>query len=640
MRSITPEQLENVLREHAQWLGNDKQGEKADLRETNLSDSELAPQLRHADLRKAYIREADFHGLTLLGPKDETYRIGAQFANADLIRSSFKDTSLLSADFKGALLHEAQFQKSELKNSDFQGAVLIDADFEGASLAGANLSDTNLSYANLKSVTGLKSAQLAGADLSGAKLPEPLSSFKSLDSIKELSKNARTLSVSLLLACIYTWLTVATTSDAALVSNAGTSVLPLLGTALPISGFFLVVPIILLSLYIYLHLYLQRLWDLLAQLPAIFPDTERLDQKADHWLMLGIVNAYFPRLRNQRPPLSRLQNAISITLTFGIVPMTLLFCWQKYLRRHDLKVSLVHSALIAFSIAVWVLFRWLTARTLRRQPLQDILGKAAFRNATPYTLVALVGLAFFFLAVLSVESIRGIDSAYVTMEGSSGGLRLLSRKVRADSTLHVLVPKALAVIGISPWADLREADLSIRPGGWTGTDSELKAVRGALLTGANLNFAKAERAFLVNSDLRGASLIGANLIRTDLRGARMERDPWRSRATDLKGALLVEADLRGANLRGADLRGADLFLANLTGANLEFANLEGAYLGHADLSAANLHMAELGRAYLGNIKGLTQNQLNQACMKKPAQKLSTGLHMSPRCSSRGGGLSF
>jgi uncharacterized protein YjbI with pentapeptide repeats len=55
---------------------------------------------------------------------------------------------------------------------------------------------------------------------------------------------------------------------------------------------------------------------------------------------------------------------------------------------------------------------------------------------------------------------------------------------------------------------------------------------------------------------RGADLIGARLKDADLRGA------------DLRGAYLIGADLRGADLRQADLIGADLRDAELSGADL------------------------------------------------------------------------
>jgi hypothetical protein len=58
---------------------------------------------------------------------------------------------------------------------------------------------------------------------------------------------------------------------------------------------------------------------------------------------------------------------------------------------------------------------------------------------------------------------------------------------------------------------------------------------------------------------------------------------------------------RGANLVDANLRGADLRGANLGGANLEGANLRGAYLGGAYLGGVNLRGAYLGGAYLGGV---------------------------------------
>ncbi|WP_028402531.1 pentapeptide repeat-containing protein [Ectobacillus panaciterrae] len=69
---------------------------------------------------------------------------------------------------------------------------------------------------------------------------------------------------------------------------------------------------------------------------------------------------------------------------------------------------------------------------------------------------------------------------------------------------------------------------------------------------------------------RGADLIGANLRKADLKGA------------NLRGAYLIAADLRGADLRGADLIGADFRDADLRGADLT----ESIFLTQAQLNAA------------------------------------------------------
>ena len=82
-------------------------------------------------------------------------------------------------------------------------------------------------------------------------------------------------------------------------------------------------------------------------------------------------------------------------------------------------------------------------------------------------------------------------------------------------------------------------------------------------------------AFETDADLMGANLRGANLRGANLWGA------------NLRGANLWGADLMGANLWGADLMGANLRGANLWGANLRGANLRGANLWGAKGVAAS-----------------------------------------------------
>ncbi|EKO2609447.1 pentapeptide repeat-containing protein [Salmonella enterica subsp. enterica serovar Soerenga] len=92
---------------------------------------------------------------------------------------------------------------------------------------------------------------------------------------------------------------------------------------------------------------------------------------------------------------------------------------------------------------------------------------------------------------------------------------------------------------------------------------------------------------MCDADLCGADLRGANLCDADLYGA------------NLRGANLCGADLRGANLCGADLRGADLCDADLRGANLCGADLRGADLCDADLP--DLTFVILGEKYFISI---------------------------------------
>ena len=86
---------------------------------------------------------------------------------------------------------------------------------------------------------------------------------------------------------------------------------------------------------------------------------------------------------------------------------------------------------------------------------------------------------------------------------------------------------------------------------------------------------------LRNANLLGADLRGANLRRADLRNADLE-------GVNLRRADLRNADLEGANLRRADLRNADLEDANLVKADLRSADLISADLRSANLGSANL----------------------------------------------------
>ncbi|EIQ5200538.1 pentapeptide repeat-containing protein [Salmonella enterica] len=91
---------------------------------------------------------------------------------------------------------------------------------------------------------------------------------------------------------------------------------------------------------------------------------------------------------------------------------------------------------------------------------------------------------------------------------------------------------------------------------------------------------------LCGADLRGANLCDANLRGADLRGANL--CDANLRGADLRGANLCDADLRGANLCGANLCGANLCDANLCDTNLCDANLCDTNLRGADLYGADL----------------------------------------------------
>ena len=174
--------------------------------------------------------------------------------------------------------------------------------------------------------------------------PEDVARFDQLKHVEETSRNASTVFFGLLAASLYSWLTIATTTDVALITGTASSPLPIINTNIALSGFYLAAPLILIAVYFYFHLYLQRLWRGLASLPAVFPDGEALDDKAYPWLLNGLVRAHFKKLELAQRPLTRVENFVSILLAWWVVPFTLLAFWLRFLPRHDWWVTTLHVA--------------------------------------------------------------------------------------------------------------------------------------------------------------------------------------------------------------------------------------------------------------------------------------------------------
>jgi uncharacterized protein YjbI with pentapeptide repeats len=478
-------------------------------------------------------------------------------------------------------------------------ADLRRTDLRGAKFGGANLSDVTgldeaiLKGVDLKDATGLSGKQFTSADLTGAILPDGIAGFEGLAHVAEISQNARKIFFGLLLACVYSWLTIATTTDARLLTNSASSPLPIIQTEIPIAWFYWAAPLILLSVYFYFHLYLLRLWEALASLPAIFPDGKPLDQRAYPWLLNGLVRGHVKLLRQNRPALSRLQNVVSIGLAWWFVPVTLMAFWVRYLPRQDWTGTVFLIACVIAAASFGSLSYVLTRRTLRGQDM-PFSWKQPWRDGRSYLCAA---------SVLFAVGLSG--SSY----GAINGTRLdpwdYGKRHVALTDLDLWVPHFFQRFGFNVFADLRESDISTKPANWTGLAErptkeleykpdliekarvELGQVKGAKLTRANLRHADAVGAFLSKADLRLA-----NLQEADLREVNLE-------FADLQEADLESADLEMANLLGANLRRGTLLMADLEQANLWKANLQGAILPDTNLRGAKLWEADLKQANLG-----------------------------------------
>jgi len=123
----------------------------------------------------------------------------------------------------------------------------------------------------------------------------------------------------------------------------------------------------------------------------------------------------------------------------------------------------------------------------------------------------------------------------------------------------------------------------------------------ALRDEAELSGADLRGATITNSHAKGASFARADMTGARLRGCMLDGATMAGaclRQATLTDMYLVGVDLVGADLRGADLRGAYLRDADLTDADLRDADLTGADLRGADLRGIDTTGALLDNAIL------------------------------------------
>jgi uncharacterized protein YjbI with pentapeptide repeats len=584
LRELSSSQLEQILGEHRQWvLSRGKVGKRANLMACNLAGR---------DFTNACLRRANLIGANLTG----AILIGADLSEAYLEEARLVRADLAGANLRGAILSKASLDEAYFFGTTLRGAMLYRARLNAARLQKVDLRETNLQDADLMGATDLLGTELAGANVTGAKLPEPVLQFGGLAHINEVSRRVQPLLLAMLLACVYAWLITAMTTDVALLTNAAASPLPLLGVAVPVAGLYWTMPFLLFGVYIYVVLYLQRLWELLAGLPAIFPDGRPIDQKVQAWMLNGIVRGHLKLLQGNRPPFARLQVWLCLLLAWGMVPLTLGVLWVRYLARHDWLGTGIHIGVLTMVI-VFAMVSYQTLRaTLRGEERITVLQRGMWTDLRLYMRLGVVIAAAYILFYLSYGGINGVrqQGVHDWPDGSWFEYALLSHRGTGPSghfDVRRWMPKVLSLAGFSPFAQLEAAEVSARPVSWRGQQGpDLPAVKGARLQGRDLRFAEAQRAFLVNADLRRATLQYADL-----------------RHADLRGANLQQADLRHANLHAANLEDADLLDGNFAQADLA-----AAIFGDVSLQGVNLTGADLRGTDLSRVGHLTHAQVVSA----------------------------
>jgi uncharacterized protein YjbI with pentapeptide repeats len=477
-------------------------------------------------------------------------------------------------------LHGSDFAGANLEGTNLTRSRLASSKFAGARVAGANFRETDLTNADLREAVGVSEERFPGANLTAARLPDPvhLHLLQRLERVETLYGSCQQIFVTLLIAALYTWLTIAATSHARLLSDSASSPLPIVGTPIPIAQFYLVAPVVVLVLFGYLHLSMQRLWNYLGGLPAVFPDGERLDQKSYPRVLSSFIRTQCALLRPGCPRDVRVLTGILSLVVWGGGTFLVGWVWWQYLPRREWLGAGLLFALLVVSM---------------------VLGVVSYRAATSalggvQTRVSRDGLAALIASAALLGAVFIIKLNGQLPDETSNRCIEAPRERAGLWTMLTMVRDALRC---TPLANLRQADLSVRPPVWKDSDEDNGQVQGAFLRGKNLNYARAINTFLVNADLAGATLQYANLQQARLQKASL-------READLTGAYLLWANLQAADFRGAILDNAVLREANLGGTKFSRFNncdqrcFKAARLNHVILVKADLSEADLKEAIL------------------------------------------
>jgi uncharacterized protein YjbI with pentapeptide repeats len=547
-----------------------------DLEKPTLSELKRPDRPSRVDLREALEQHAAW-----LDSGGETG------TRADLSGKHLEGSDLVDARLAGSLLLKANLKGADLTLADLRGTTLVQANLADANLLGTKLEQADLQAADLRGATGLLSAQLAGTNLFGASLPESVSPLAGLKLAREVARRIEWLMAVMLPLCGLVWFRIFTTPDSQLVKNSSALPVPAPQNVLPFIPFYLFGPVVILCLYLAFHLYLQRLWDSVAQLPAIFPDGRKLDGSLP-WFARWSARGHFQWLRKTRPALAFLEATFAILVVYWVVPATLALFWARYLTLEDLRGTTLHVLLVIVAITAAIYFPRFAGNAFG-SGVPDKSNLGAGRRSQGDILKAIPLVAGGLLLALSVGTILGAPHDF-----------------RASAQSHPLGVKEwpadiLWTLGYNPFAQLIEADVSTRPSGWSGRDEDLSLVKGANLNRLRLRYIQAYGAFLAKAHLWQADLRNAFLSEADLREANLRQADLRYAVVDrarLARAALPEANLANANLDRADLRNANLSFAVLAEATLLDAELDGANLYKADAHSASLQRASLKKADL------------------------------------------
>lgn len=438
--------------------------------------------------------------------------------------------------------------------------------------------------------------------------------------------------------------------------SAGGVTIPFANVAIEFDAFLVVGPLILIAIWIYLLIFLHRVWA--ATLPATEVPIFILSMMRG-WvpqLLAWLINVYTVpmvlavfavRASHQGPWSWAYHGGLLLFATLAALRLSAVAAFRsfEYSAEQDEEKSRASASVpwagwlvVRLNLELWLIPLFLvgmvysmqlhrldltelnfSGRELRNRALMfaDLTRADLIRADLTNSDLTRTNLRFADLtgASLTQANLTRADLTYANFTRANLSLADLTG---ARFSHAILVDTDLTSTSLKN-ADFRGATLTratLASADLTGASFTEANLTGADLTNANFTHANLSFADLTDATFAPAVLVGADLTKSILKNT----DFWRAILTRAK---LNFADLTGADFTRAILTGADLTNANFTSADLSFADLTG-----ADLTSANLVMAQ----------NLTQKQVDGACYSKAAAllgarppELPEGFQLPPIC---------
>jgi uncharacterized protein YjbI with pentapeptide repeats len=378
--------------------------------------------------------------------------------------------------------------------------------------------------------------------------------------------------------------------------------LPILNVDLPLIGFFIVVPIVLVIFHFYVFLQLlglaRKAQDYNTLLSRYTPN-ELIRQRLDSFLVLQFLAGP----TRHRAGFSGLSLLLIAWVTLVATPVVILIQAQiSFLPYHLESVLWLQRIAIVSDLAlIWHFWPYIRSRGAE-------FPGGIFKKLS--TFVGILASICIFLFSIGIATFSG-EWAYARLTHFGDAL---SNGSWAQTLRNA-------------WLSLHELAFAGAPDEVNGKPKSLFSNRLVLMDqsfvdpdkldkvevthsfrGRDLSQAVLDRTDLRKADFTGAMLDGARLASANLQNAHFGcgvrpsyEGPGKS-CTSLRGAILTQANLKDTILSGAQLQGATLWSAQLQGADLYWADLKGADLYLSRLQGANLQDAQLHLACLANAK--------------------------------------